>query len=301
MTKGAIHSMIYRVSHRTTYEYTEAVSLCHSLAYLQPRDTARQQCLSRRLIVEPEPQVARDWRDYYGNLVHSFTLQKPHRRLMVTALSKVRVEPPTPLHGTLFGQNWEQVCDHVQSGRSREALDALQFVYESPMVRVSETVREFAQPTFTAGRSWFDAMSELTARIFREFKYDPTVTQVATPVEEVLRLRRGVCQDFAHLQIACLRSMGLPARYVSGYLLTHAPPGQSRLLGADASHAWVSVYGMAAGWVDYDPTNNLMPGDKHVTLGWGRDYSEVSPVRGVVLGGGQHRVQVAVDVIPDDE
>ncbi len=255
----------------------------------------------RKLTVDPEPEVADDWLDFYGNMVHSFTVQKPHRRLMVTAVSKVEVHPTTTLHERMTGGGWEQVRDGVQSQRQREVLDAMQFVYESPMVRVSEAVRAYAQPSFWEGRPFLDAVRELTSRIFHEFKYDPTVTQVATPVEEVLRIRRGVCQDFAHLQIACLRSMGLPARYVSGYLLTNAPPGQSRLVGADASHAWVSVYGLEVGWLDFDPTNNLMPGDKHVTIGWGRDYSEVSPVRGVVLGGGQHRVNVAVDVIPEEE
>ncbi len=293
--------MKYRVTHRTTYEYSEAVSLCHSMAHLQPRDTARQRCVLRKLTVDPQPEVADDWLDYYGNMVHSFTLQKPHRRLMVTAVSKVEVQASGGTHGDMYGRRWEEVRDLVQSQRQRETLDAVQFVYESPMVKVSEAVRAYAQPSFAEGRSLMEAVRELTSRIFQEFKYDTTVTQVATPVEEVLRLRRGVCQDFAHLQIACLRSMGLPARYVSGYLLTNAPPGQSRLVGADASHAWLSVYGLEAGWLDFDPTNNLMPGDKHVTLGWGRDYSEVSPVRGVVLGGGQHRVHVAVDVIPEEE
>jgi transglutaminase-like putative cysteine protease len=159
-------------------------------------------------------------------------------------------------------------------------------------------LRQLAEPSFTPGRPWLEAVLDLTKRIYTEFKYDPAATNVNTALDTVLRIKRGVCQDFAHLQIGCLRSMGLPARYVSGYLLTAPPPGQPKLVGSDASHAWTAAFSPEAGWIDFDPTNNIIPGIGHVTLAWGRDYGDVCPIKGVLVGGGQHRMRVAVDVAP---
>jgi transglutaminase-like putative cysteine protease len=195
---------------------------------------------------------------------------------------------------------WEAVRDRLRADRSATTLDAYQFVFESPHVAFDDAVLDFVTPAFTADRPILDAVRELTGRIHREFRYDQTATTVATPVAEVLRTRRGVCQDFAHLEIACLRALGLAARYVSGYILTVPPPGTPRLVGADASHAWLAVWVGDAGWVDVDPTNDQLPSDQHITAAWGRDYADVSPLRGVVLGGGAHRVSVAVDVTPLD-
>jgi transglutaminase-like putative cysteine protease len=186
----------------------------------------------------------------------------------------------------------------MSGDRSPAGLAAYQYAFDSPCVRNSPELADFALPSFTPGRPILAAAADLTRRIHTEFRYDPTATSVNTPPSEVLKTRRGVCQDFAHLAIGCLRSLGLPARYVSGYLLTTPPPGKPRLVGADASHAWFSVYTPDCDWVDYDPTNNIRPSDQHVTLAWGRDYSDVCPIKGVFFGGGQQVVQVSVDVTP---
>jgi transglutaminase-like putative cysteine protease len=176
--------------------------------------------------------------------------------------------------------------------------EAYQFIFDSPYVTIWPAIRRFAAPSFSAGRPFLEAVQDLTERIYRTFTYDPTATSISTPLHDVLRHRRGVCQDFAHLEIACLRSQGLAARYVSGYLVTQPPPGQPRLRGADASHAWLSVYCPDLGWIEVDPTNNVFPGSGHIRVAFGRDYSDVSPIKGVVLGGGEHTLQVAVDVVP---
>jgi transglutaminase-like putative cysteine protease len=193
---------------------------------------------------------------------------------------------------------WEAVRDQLAVDRSPAVLEAYQYVFDSPHVPTSSDLAAFAAISFTPGRPWLEALLDLTRRIYTEFKYDKTATNIRTPPGEVLRLRRGVCQDFAHLQIGCLRSLGLAARYVSGYLVTSPPPGQPRLVGADASHAWLSAYSPEQGWVDVDPTNDLIPSLKHVSLAWGRDYSDVSPIKGVYIGGGHNGMTVAVDVMP---
>jgi transglutaminase-like putative cysteine protease len=197
---------------------------------------------------------------------------------------------------------WETVRDACQAEKLTPGSDAGMFRFASAMVPVGPEFAAYARQDFPPGRPVLVGVIALTARIFDEFKFDPRATDVATPVAEVLRKRAGVCQDFAHLMIACLRSLGLPARYVSGYLETAPPPGQKRLVGADASHAWVSVFcGDDAGWVDADPTNNLLPGERHITVAWGRDFADVSPLRGVTLGAGGQRLEVAVDVLPEGE
>jgi transglutaminase-like putative cysteine protease len=193
---------------------------------------------------------------------------------------------------------WEDVRTFLQAGRDDTTLDAYQYAFDSPYVARGAELAEFAAPSFAPGRPLLDALLDLSQRIHAEFHYDPEATVTATPLKEVLELRRGVCQDFAHLAIGCLRSVGLAARYISGYLLTNPPPGQAKLVGADASHAWLAVYFPEHGWLEVDPTNNLMPHDRHIVLAWGRDYDDVSPIKGVILGGGQHTVTVAVDVTP---
>jgi transglutaminase-like putative cysteine protease len=190
------------------------------------------------------------------------------------------------------------VRDGLAGGEPQEWLEICQFAVDSPHVKARAELAEFAQGSFTPGRPWLEALLDLTRRIFEEFVYDPAATNVSTPLDTVLAMRRGVCQDFAHLQIGCLRSLGLPARYVSGYLQTTPPPGKPRLVGADASHAWLSAWCGAHGWVDVDPTNNVQPSLGHVTVAWGRDYSDVCPIKGVFIGGGDHRMEVSVDVEP---
>jgi transglutaminase-like putative cysteine protease len=287
--------MLYHVTHTTTYDYSEPVSLCHNALHLKPRCCPRQLCHHVELSVKPEPEQVQNQLDYFGNPITLFAIQEPHTRLLLRAESWVEVTPAEPLDAASTPP-WELVRDSLRSDRSPAALEAHQYVFESRYVPRSDELLEYAQPSFPPQRPIAQAALDLTRRIHADFRYDPRATTVATPVHEVLTRRRGVCQDFAHLQIACLRAVGLPARYVSGYLVT-TPRGQARLTGADASHAWVSVYAANAGWIDFDPTNNRIPSDTHVTLAWGRDYDDVSPVRGVILGGGHSTLEVAVDVV----
>jgi transglutaminase-like putative cysteine protease len=295
--ESAMCQVRYKVVHATTYLYSEPVPLCHNEIHLKPRNTPRQSCLSHELSIRPVPLDIETCLDYFGNQVQFFTIQEQHHELLVRAESEVRLlgADNIPLEDT---PPWEQVRDRMRGARDPESLDARQFVLDSPNVPTSTGLAEFAAVSFTPGRAWCDAVLDLTARIYDGFIYDPMATNVSTPIAEVLDQRRGVCQDFAHLQIGCLRSIGLPARYVSGYVLTSPPPGQPRLVGADASHAWLSAYCPDIGWIEFDPTNNLIPSLEHITVAWGRDYSDVCPIKGVFVGGGQHSMRVSVDVRP---
>ncbi|MDR3699920.1 MAG: transglutaminase family protein [Candidatus Sulfopaludibacter sp.] len=292
--------MTYRIVHKTTYTYKVPVSFGNHIAYLTPRSLAHQRCASHELLVTPAPAGLIRRLDYFGNSVTFFTIREPHDELQVVARSHVVLEDrpaPWPAHAP----PWEVVARCLPADLSPEGLEAYQFVFESPRVKPGSQFAEYASPSFSAGRPLTEALLDLTGRIHKDFRFDANATNVRTPPEEVLRHKRGVCQDFAHLQVACLRSLGLPARYVSGYLRTYPPPGRARLVGADASHAWVSVYCPGAGWLDVDPTNNLIPFQSHVTLSWGRDYGDVSPVRGVIQGGRDHKVQVGVDMEPGED
>jgi len=243
--------------------------------------------------VDPQPVVEDERVDYFGNGASYFAIGVPHNRLVVTARSQVRVSaPPLPERTPA----WEQVRDRCASDKLTEDSTAGEFRFDSTYITRQPAYAEYAAASFAKGRPLLEGVRDFTARIFRDFKFDPRATTVATPLDEVLKKRRGVCQDFAHLAIAGLRSLGLPARYVSGYLETLPPPGKARLVGADASHAWVSVWCPGHGWIDADPTNNLLPGDRHITVAWGRDFSDVSPLRGVVVGGGGSTLGVSVDV-----
>jgi len=238
--------------------------------------------------------------DYFGNATLFFTIQEPHPKLSVTAQNLVEVTPPilTPPDQTIA---WELAAANVSQNLSTEGLDAYQYVFNSCYIKVGTPLLEYSRPSFPPGKPLLECVLDLTRRINQEFQYDPQATTIATPLAEVLTHRRGVCQDFAHLEIGCLRALGLPARYVSGYLLTQPPKGQERLVGADASHAWLSVFCPGVGWIDVDPTNNQITQEKHITIAWGRDYEDVSPIKGIILGGGRHSVRVAVDVIPVEE
>lgn len=289
--------MKYHVVHTTSYRYSQPAPLCHNLVHLTPRTFARQKCLYHELEIVPSPSFVESWYDYFGNGAHFFSLETPHTELIITARSELQVLPSDPFlpAATL---PWEDARAHLQNPPGEETRAASQFCHESPFVPRSAEAEKFAAPLFLPGRPLLDAVLALTSHIFREFKFDKTATAVNTPTSEVFKKRRGVCQDFAHLQIACLRSLGLAARYVSGYLLTDPPPGKPKLVGADASHAWISVYCPGLGWIDYDPTNNLIPDIRHVTLGWGRDYGDVCPINGVLIGGGKSELSVSVDVAP---
>jgi transglutaminase-like putative cysteine protease len=288
----------YRVRHITCYSYHGLVPLCQNQAYLSPRVFDRQQCELSKVTVQPEPIETHAWTDYFGNSALYFAVDVPHDELTVTAESIVKVTAPK-LPAPAATPPWEQVRDATAKYLRDKAA---QFTFESPLVRFIDEAYDYALPSFAPGRPLLEAVLDLTGRIFREFKYDPTASCVNTPTEETLRKRRGVCQDFAHLEITCLRSLGLAARYVSGYLLTDPPLGQQKLVGADASHAWLSVFCPQLNcWFDLDPTNNQIPQVRHVTLAWGRDYGDVCPIKGVFLGGGDHRMYVSVDVAPTPE
>jgi transglutaminase-like putative cysteine protease len=288
-------SVLYDVRHKTTFSYEENVSVSHHVLHLMPRRHPQQTCFASETLVDPEPAVDSVGEDYFGNPVHYLTVQEPHRELVVDAHARVEVRASTLPLALEQSEPWEAVRDELGGPA---VLAAYEFAFASPYVAFNDDIYDYALQSFTPGRPILAAAMDLTSRIFREFQYRGGVSDVSTPVSEVFAMRQGVCQDFAHLEIACLRSLGLAARYVSGYLLTTPPEGQQKLVGSDASHAWLSVYAGSAGWVDFDPTNNVIPSVEHITFAWGRDYGDVSPINGFIVGGGAHRISVAVDVNP---
>jgi transglutaminase-like putative cysteine protease len=295
--------MRYRISHVTRYDYDASVSLCHSIAHLKPRETPWQRTLSAQVRVAPWPSVVREHRDIFGNRVNYFSIQQAHAMLEVTATSEVDVRTPE-VPDLTTSPPWEQVRDRLREDRHPTAVAARIFTLPSPALPACAAATDYALASFTPGRPVLEAALDLTRRIYAELSYDPAFTTVATPLDTVLEHRRGVCQDFAHLAIAGLRGLGLPARYVSGYLETLPPPGQPKLRGADASHAWFGLFlppALAAGspgdgWIDFDPTNDCLIHEQHITTAVGRDYQDVTPVRGVFYGGGEHTLKIAVDV-----
>jgi transglutaminase-like putative cysteine protease len=295
-TQPPAKQMRFRIVHATRFLYSDAVPLCQNETHIKPRDTARQTTRSHHLEIDPAPFKLEECRDYFGNAIQFFTIQDRHLELAVVAHSEVelRAAEYLPADRSL---PWEEVAKS-QAGPIGNELDVRQYIYDSPHISCSSELATYARGSFTPGRPWLEASLDLMARINREFAYDPAATNISTPLETVMAMRRGVCQDFAHLQIGCLRSLGLPARYVSGYLLTTPPPGQPRLVGADASHAWLAAWCPGFGWVDFDPTNNVVPAMGHITVAWGRDYSDVCPIKGVFIGGGEHAMNVSVDVAP---
>lgn len=289
--------MIYDIGHRTTFSYTANVDISQHLLHLAPRPCQRQIVHRHVLLVTPTPTLSKDGKDYFGNPTTYLTVEQPHDELTIASNARVEIyaDAATPAPETTPA--WEEMADRLGNAGD---LDAQQYVFESPFTQ-SKKARDYAVVSFPPGRPVLVGAIDLMRRIFEEFKYEGGVTDIYTPVDRVMAERRGVCQDFAHLQIACLRALMLPARYVSGYLMTHPPEGKEKLIGSDASHAWLAVWTGAQGWVDLDPTNNLLPGDEHITVAWGRDYSDVSPIAGMVLGGGEQTIDVAVDVRPPDE
>jgi transglutaminase-like putative cysteine protease len=288
--------MIYNITHRTTFKYSDNVSISQHLVHLMPRSHPRQSVYRQELIVEPAPTVMTKDTDYFGNATTYLTVEELHNKLVVNATSTVDIIPTQPPAPELT-MPWDQVSILLSQASDDESLSAYQYAFDSPFTG-SANAAAYAEPSFAPGRPILEAAVDLTSRIFRDFKYEGGVTDIYTPVDQVLFDKHGVCQDFAHLQIACLRGLNLPARYVSGYLMTHPPAGQKKLIGADESHAWLSIWIPNHGWVDLDPTNNLIPSDEHITVAWGRDYGDVSPINGLVLGGGEQVVDVSVDVRP---
>ena len=286
--------MRYRIRHETAYVYDEIVSLCHNELRLEPRATDGQRALGTALAIEPQPSALAAELDYFGNPTHFFTVEEAHDRMVLLAESEVELAAPDA--EPLWTRAWDALRADVRGDTSPPGLAALEMCFASPLVPLAPEFAAYAAPSFEPRRPVLDAALELSHRIHADFAYRPGATSVTTPVADVLETREGVCQDFAHVALACLRVLGLPARYVSGYLHTRAAPGAARLVGADASHAWVSIFCGEAGWLGLDPTNDLLVADQHVTLAWGRDYGDVPPIKGVILGGGGHRVEVGVDV-----
>jgi transglutaminase-like putative cysteine protease len=288
----------YQLTHTTRYNYENLVSVAHHRLCLTPRRCDRQHLHAHDLHIDPTPAQLTTGSDYFGNTSTFLTLDQTHQVLVLTAHTSISVLPTTlPLPAAT--PPWEEIRDLVDGARFEPAGAPVEFAFSSPFAARDADFGDYATRSFTTGRPILDGCADLMRRIHTEFTFDPTATTVATPLKQVFKKQRGVCQDFAHLQIACLRSLGLPARYVSGYLETQPPPGKARLVGADASHAWVQVWcGLDFGWIDLDPTNNTFPSERHIILAWGRDFGDVSPARGVLSGGGRHKLDVAVDVVP---
>jgi transglutaminase-like putative cysteine protease len=291
----------YKVQHSTSFSYGTDVTLSQQLMRLTPRDTAHQSLQGSTILLEPSADVRSSGTDYFGNTTTYASIQKPHRRLNIIASSTVEVlPPPTPVLSATTP--WQVLAGNMRAPATSGSLDAVQYCYPSPHIDIPPSIAPLVNDLFLADRPILEAVMALTTRIYEDFTYKGGVTDVHTPVSEVLANRQGVCQDFAHLQLACLRYVGLPARYVSGYLVTKPAPGQTKMVGSDESHAWISVWTPELGWVDFDPTNNMMPAQEHVVLGWGRDYADVSPVNGFIVGGsGEHKLTVQVDVVPIPE
>ena len=293
-------SVRYAVTHRTEYGYDDAVTASYGFAFLLPRAIPGRQTATADVVIDPPPVDRREHLDVYGNRALYFSVLAEHDRLVVTATSLVDVAPPVLVAD---GPAWESVRDVLAArapgpATSADDVDAVDFVLASPMVALTDAVRAYAQPSFAPGRPVLQSAVDLMHRIHAEFDYEPGATTITTTLDEVVDHRSGVCQDFAHLLVGCLRAYGLAARYVSGYLETTPPPGQAKLQGADASHAWASVYVPGHGWVDLDPTNDLVVDDRFVVTAWGRDYTDVTPLRGVIFTESKNStLDVAVDVV----
>lgn len=309
--------MKFRVSHSTVFNYKHSVGLCQNEARLKPRNFWRQQCTSSRIETIPSFTDYQERNDFFGNPVAYFSILQSHLQLQVTAISHVNILQSDTARNTANPVSWQQVQKQLQetvrpaqyqaqtqSQTQQQSVDALTelqearpYVLDSPMITATPGLADYAKDSFLPGRPLIESVTDLTQRIYSDFTYDPAFTTIATPLHEVLQHRRGVCQDFAHLAIGCLRSFGLAARYISGYIETLPAPGIPRLVGADASHAWFAVFVPGTGWLEFDPTNNSLPHDQHITLGWGRDYSDVTPLKGIAYGGGEHELSVSVDVL----
>ena len=289
--------MILEVSHKTLYRYSAPVVQSQHVVHMSPRVLPRQSVRHHSLIVEPAPAMRYEGVDSFGNTMVILDLEMPHKELVLHARSTIDV---TPLRAFDWRSTtpWDQIDSHLVLSNNWLDLDTIQYRCASHFTPPSPEIASYAEASFASGRPILDAAMDLTNRIYDDFTFDGTATDISTPIVQVVKQRRGVCQDFAHLALACLRTKGVPARYVSGYILTKPAPGQIKLQGTDASHAWISVWSPQTGWVDFDPTNGIAVSDEHVTIALGRDYNDVSPISGILLGGGAHTVSVAVDVSP---
>ncbi len=287
--------MLYSVKHTTTYIYHETVPLCHNLAMLTPRDTPDQTCRSFQLDISPVAEIVDEYQDFFGNTVYYFVVEQEHAKLSVTTTSVVEKTTPGWKEKAVSAQSWESVRDMLRLVKGN-TIQERQFAIPADMTIPSFEIKQYASLSFTPQRPLFEAAFDLMQRIYTDFKYTSGFTTISTPLSVVMKERKGVCQDFAHLGIACMQSMGLAAKYISGYLETIAPPGKEKLTGSDASHAWFSVYIPEMGWIDFDPTNNKTPDEQYIVIGWGRNYFDIVPLRGVIMSSNRHKMLVSVDV-----
>ncbi|PUA29375.1 MAG: transglutaminase [Cellvibrio sp. 79] len=287
--------MKYRIRHTTRYQYSLPVSHCYNLAYVLPRTTERQKVEHTEIKLSPAVSSQAQHQDYFGNRFLQFAIEKDHSELDVTIISDINIKETGGNINLDFGTPCAYVKYLLKNNKDWETICAREFMLDSPMVQQHPDLADYASSSFSDDRPFLSAVMDLTQRIYKDFTYDPQFSDVATPLADVLKHKRGVCQDFAHLAIGCLRSLGYPARYVSGYLETLPPPGEKKLIGADATHAWFAVYSPGEGWYEFDPTNNTLTSAQHITTAWGRDYSDVTPLKGVIFGGG-HSPQLLVSV-----
>ena len=288
--------MNYRIRHETRYVYTEPTSVSYNEVRLSPLNLPSQTLINKRLSVTPRPSEVTERIDYFGNPTWFVAIDQPHNSMTVRVESHVRIDRPTDVMAIYPSLAWEDARAQLRTPGDMETTTALDFILDAPLIEADAGLEAYARPSFPPGRPLMEAVFDLMQRIHRDFRFQPGTTDTATPLTEVLAHRRGVCQDFAQLGIGCLRSLGLPARYVSGYIETLPPPGKAKLKGADASHAWFSAFIPGFGWIDFDPTNNQIPSDQHIIVAYGRDFSDVTPIKGVIFGAGQHELSVAVDV-----
>lgn len=294
--------MLYQVSHTTSYKYQFGVTFCHNIATIKPKNMLGQTVVNYKLEISPTPTEFSEKLDFFGNTITRFSIQEQHKKLKVTASSKILRD--YALLPDIYNSDRGQFINLIDAlfllkSQSADMLDIRQFRLESILIaNISSEIRAYAEVSFKPNRPIFEAAYELMERIFNDFEFNPNVTNVATPIHEVIIKKKGVCQDFAQIAIACARSMGLPARYVSGYIETLPPPGKEKLVGTDASHAWFSLYIPTFGWVDFDPTNNQIPKNQHIIVAYGRDYYDVPPLKGVIYSSGKNKMKVAVDIRP---
>lgn len=289
--------MRYKVIHTTHYKYAARVTHCYNLANLIPKNTLRQKCLNSKITVTPKPIHTNKRIDYFGNQSYQFEIQTAHTDLIITSESQIEIQETNPLLNLELGMSYGDALNYFKQAPSYDVIKAKEFILDSPMIKTNEAIEAYARPSFNLTRPLNSCVAELTKRIFNDFTYTPGYTTIATPLSEVLEHKRGVCQDFAHLEIACLRAMGIPAKYVSGYMETLPPPGQEKLVGADATHAWVAYFSPEEGWIEFDPTNDLRAGSQHIVTAEGRDYYDVTPIKGVIFGGGKGPIlEISVDV-----
>lgn len=294
--------MVYQLSHTTSYKYQSGVTFCHNIATIRPKNLVGQTVLEYELEISPEPTEISEKIDFFGNTITRFSIQKFHKKLIVKAKSKVlrdnTLQPDIYTSEVVKSITLDDALQEIKSMKP-EILDVKQYILESILIaKISPEIEEYAKVSFKPNRPIFEAAFELMQRIFKDFEFNADVTNVATPIHEVMKNKKGVCQDFAQIGIACLRSVGIPARYVSGYIETLPPPGKEKLIGTDASHAWFSMYIPKFGWIDFDPTNNQIPRDQHIIVAHGRDYYDVPPLKGVIYSSGQNKMKVEVDIRP---